>query len=203
MEQKERERERLDPILDEKQIVSTKKPLSKKFADTFLSEDIGSVKEWLVFDVVIPGLKNAFLDTVHMLVEGEARPKSSSKSSRYYYDDDDEYTDYRSRYSGSKSRKKSKYERQDRDKVYYSDDDVDFRNIVVRRRKAAEKIVRMMRGRIRDFGSVSVAELLDSINAVGKWSDNDWGWTDERDIGIREVRDGFLIDVADPEYLND
>ena len=79
---------------------------------------------------------------------------------------------------------------------------MDFRNIVLRQRDDAERLIEEMRRRIRNNDSASVADLLDLIDIPGRYTDNNWGWDDERDIGIRRVSSGYLIDVAEPKYLD-
>lgn len=196
----QKSREKISPVVKRDQIVSTKKPLGKKFAETFMAEDAKDVKTWLFMDVIIPGVKNTILDILSMMFFGEIdlrgrRDRNRSRRERY-----DDRTDYRSYYRESSS----DYRRRSRDDRYYdSDDRVDFRNIVVRNRDDAERIINAMRDRIRntDEGTVSIAELLDLIEAPSRYTDGNYGWDDERDIGIRRVSSGYLIDVAEPKYL--
>lgn len=180
-------------------IVSTKKPLGKKMAETFMSEDTKDVKSWLLLDVIIPGIKNTILDMISMMFFGEVNRRTSRGRSRR---DRDDYTSYSSYYRGSgvsSRRDRSSNSRRDH---YDSDDHVDFRNIVLRTRIDAENVIEEMRERIRKDGSASVADLLDLIDVAGRYTDNNYGWTDERDIGIRRVSSGYLIDVAEPKYLD-
>lgn len=191
-------REKVSPVVDRNRVVSTKKPLSKKFAETFMAEDTKDVKSWLLMDVIIPGVKNTILDILSMMFFGEMNTRSRRDRRR------DGYTNYSAYYrGGSDSRNDRDYRRRrDRDDYYDSDDRVDFRNIVLRSRDDAERVINAMRDRIRDNGSVSVAELLDLIDVAGRYTDNNYGWDDERDIGIRRVSSGYLIDVAEPKYLD-
>lgn len=192
-------REKVTPVVDRNQIVSTKKPLSKKFAETFMTEDTRDVKNWLIWDVLIPGIKNTILDILSMMFYGET--DSRSRRSRSSRRDRDGRTDYRSYYRGESynSRGRSRHKRDDE---YDADDHVDCRNIVLRQRDDAEQVIDEMRSRIDSSGSVSVADLLDLIGTTSRYTDNNWGWDDERDIGIRRVASGFLIDVTEPKYLN-
>lgn len=178
-------------------IVSTKKPLGKKMAETFLTDDAKDVKTWLLLDVIIPGIKNTILDMISMMFFGEVDRRSRSRSRRYK---DDDYTSYSS-YYGRSSDRKSRSSRS-RDDRYGSDDRVDFRNIVLRTRDDAERVIEEMRDRIKKDGSASVADLLDLIDVAGRYTDNNYGWIDERDIGIRRVSSGYLIDVSEPRYLD-
>lgn len=192
-------REKVSPIVKRDQVVSTKKPLGKKFAETFMTEDTKDVKSWLLMDVIIPGVKNTILDILSMMFFGE----DDSRRGRGRRRRDDDRRDYSSYYSGSSSSRNRRDSRRRRDDSYYdSDDRVDFRNIVLRNRGDAEDLIEEMRRRIKAEGSVSVATLLDLVDVPGRYTDNNWGWDDDRDIGIRRVSSGYLIDVAEPKYLN-
>lgn len=175
-------------------IVQTKKSLGQKFQETFIQEDIKTVRNYVVDEVVLPGFKNLILDCLSMFFFKEAY---SGRRGRM---DDDEYTSYSSYYSSGRKKKKRKKER-DED---YDDDDrtVDYQNIVLKRKDAAQDIVDELRRRIKKYDRASVADLLDLIEVTGKYTDNNWGWTDPEDIGIRRVSNGFLIDVADAELLD-
>lgn len=192
-------REKVSPIVKRDQVVSTKKPLGKKFAETFMTEDTKDVKSWLLMDVIIPGVKNTILDILSMMFFGEV----DSRRGRGRRRKDDDRRDYSSYYSGSSSSRNRLDSRRRRDDSYYdSDDRVDFRNIVLRNRGDAEDLIEEMRRRIKVEGSVSVATLLDLVDVPGRYTDNNWGWDDDRDIGIRRVSSGYLIDVAEPKYLD-
>lgn len=195
-DQNKRERKRLKPLVGKDQLVSSKKSFGQKFKETFLSEDIDSVKDWLLLDVIIPGMKDIMADTVQMFLFGESYGGRRRNSYR------DDYYDYRgSSYYRSKSRRRGR-ERNRRREDYYSESKADYRNIVLRSKEAAEQIVEELRGRIRSEGSVSIAELFDLVNVAGDYTDNGWGWKHEDEIGIRRVRNGYLIDVCEARYLD-
>lgn len=192
-------REKVSPIVKRDQVVSTKKPLGKKFAETFMTEDTKDVKSWLLMDVIIPGVKNTILDILSMMFFGEVDNRRGRGKRRRY---DDDRRDYSSYYSGSSSNRERRSSRRKENSYYDSDDRVDFRNIVLRNRDDAEDLIEEMRRRIKSEGSVSVATLLDLVDVPGRYTDNNWGWDDDRDIGIRRVSSGYLIDVAEPKYLD-
>lgn len=199
-EEAQKSREKVSPVVKRDQVVSTKKPLGKKFAETFMTEDTKDVKSWLLMDVIIPGVKNTILDILSMMFFGEVDSRSRRGRSRRDRDDRVNYSSY---YRGSSDRRDRDSRRRSRDRDRYdSDDRVDFRNIVLRDRGDAEQVINAMRDRIRDNGSASVADLLDLIDVAGRYTDNNYGWDDERDIGIRRVSSGYLIDVAEPKYLD-
>lgn len=200
-EKAEEKRDKLSPIVNKEGVVSTKKPLGQKFADTFVSEDADSIKSYIIFDVVIPGIKNTILDVMEMAFFGTTSGRKRKSSSRR-----DDSTDYRSAYRGvSRSLTRDRDRDRDRGRVRERsrrDDKLDYRNIILKNRDDAEAVIDEMQRRIRKLDSASIADLFELIDEPSSYTDNNWGWKDERDIGIRRVSRGYLIDVAEPEYLD-
>lgn len=195
-EQQEKDRrERLNSVVKKDAVVSTKKPLSQKFADLFMSEDADDVKSYVIFDVIIPGIKNTILDVIEMYFFGSSSGRNRSRSK-----DHENRTNYNSFYRGSNS---SRRDRRGREREERSQNNkIDYRNIVLNHRDDAEEVVEQLHKRIRKEGYASIADLFDLIGVDPNYNDNNWGWTDERDIGIRRIASGFLIDVATAEYIN-
>lgn len=186
-------RESLKPIVKKDALVSTKKSGFQKFADSFFNRDIDSIKDWLIEDVLIPGAQETLVNLVQMLVFNEIRGGRRDRR---------DYDDYRSYYSGRSSSSRGRGRRDHRDYERDRDDKIDCRDIVLKYREDAERIIDEMRMRIRKYDSVSVADLFDLLDIPGKYTDNNYGWTREGDIGLRRVAGGYLIDVPDPKYLD-
>lgn len=183
-------KDKLESVVKYGGVVSTKKPLSKKIMNKFIEQDIQDVKSYILFDIVIPGIKNLIIDGLSMVLLGEVRERKS-RSGNYY---DRKRTNYSSYYRGGN------YHREE--KRYEDDDKVDYQNIVLRSRSDAEEVIDKLRGRIRDQGSASVADLFDLIGVAGRFTDNNWGWIRENQVGIKRIPDGFLIDVEEAKYLD-
>ena len=189
------EREKLKSIVnnDKSKIVSTKKPLSQKFLDTFVNEDANDVKSYILFDVVIPGIKNTILDVLEMAFFGSTSSRKRSSS-----DKSSDRVSYSSMY---KSESRDKKERRN-SRRYEHDDNVDYKHIVLKNRLDAADVVDQLHRRIHEYGSASIGDLFDVLELPGRYTDHNWGWTSTDDIGIRRVSNGYLIDVAEAEYLD-
>lgn len=199
-EKEKKPREKMKAIIKKDAVVSTKKPLKQKFAELFIKEDVKDIKGYLIKDVLIPGAKNLILDGLGMLFFGELISRGR-RDDRYYgrgrgYGSS--YTNYNSYYRGSSYNRSSS----DRGNYYEENSKIDYRHIVLRNRDDAEAVIDQMQRRIEDQGSASIADLFDLIDVAGQYTDNNWGWTDPREIGIRRIAEGFLIDVAEARYLN-
>lgn len=192
---KHSERTKLDPVITKDSLV-TKKSLGQKFADTFLQSDLADVRDYVVWDVIIPGIKETFMNILEMMLF----PNSGRNRSRKRYGES-EKTNYRASYKSSSGDRRRR-EREVRDSGYDTEKN-DYRNVIVSSRVDAEEVVAHMKGRIREYGQVSIAELFDLVGGTSNnYNDNNWGWDDERDIGYRRVSNGFLITVREAVYLD-
>lgn len=190
------EKKKLKSVVKQGGVVSTRKTLGDKFQETFLSDDVKEIKGYIIFDTIIPGIKNLILDVIEMAFFGSSGSRRSTGSRR-----DKEHTNYSSYYKSEyKSSRRDQREREER--RYDGDEKVDYRRIVLRYRDDAERVVDQMRDRIHTYDSASIADLFELVGITGKYTDNNWGWVDEDDIGIKRVSDGYLIDVTEAILLD-
>ena len=193
-------KDELVPVVNKDDVMLSKKPLSSKFADAFISDSAKDVKDYIVMDVIIPGIKDTIINCLEMIFFGSTTGRGrSSRITRL----NSENTSYRAFYQSDYDSYGAPRRRERRDR--YRDDGysdrIDYRNIVVRDRGSAEEIVSKLRGRIEKYGEATKSDLFELIDIPSSHVDNNWGWTDPRDIGIRRVTSGYLIDVADAVYL--
>lgn len=188
------------PIVSKDKIIRKKKPLSQKIAGKIIAEDVNDVKDYVLNDLIIPGIIDTFLEAISMLL-GRGSEYSDHRRRDYkrngYYD-----------YAGSSSYKRSSSKR-DRDRNRRSgrrrdnDDDLpEYDNIIINNRRDAEEIVDRLYERIDKNGDVSIAEFFEMLDLQAPYTDNKWGWTRKSQIDIRKVKGGFLIDVDEAKYLD-
>lgn len=190
----EEEKKKLKPIVNKEEITHSKKGFGKRLAETFIQGAKEDVKDHIIYDVIIPGVQDAFLDTMEMIFFGETSGKRRRGRDRGY-------TDYTAHYGGRSSRGSS---RSRRDSNRDRDDEserVDYRDIVLRNRDDAYEIVDQLYFRIHETGAATIADLLDLVDLPTKPSDNDWGWESKKDISVRRVSNGYLIDVERARYV--
>ena len=190
------QREKLKAVAHQEDLVSNKKGMGSKFASRFLDEASKNVKDYLIWDVVVPGIKDAILDAMSMIFFGEtnSRSRGGRRSERKSRSDYRSYYDSRDTYRSSYRRDDDRYESRERREN-------DYRNIVLREKRAAEDVVSKLRERILDCGEASIADLFDLLDLPTEYQQNNYGWRDERDIGLRRVNGGYLIDLAEARYL--
>ena len=187
-EESRAEKKDIKPVVTGK--VSKKKNVTRKFTDTFISEDISNVKSYVIMDVLIPAAKKAISDIVtngiDMLLYGETGRSNKKRSnvdyvsySRYSDRDRDDRYSYRSRSAG------------------YSYDD-----IILETRSEAEDVLRGMDELIDRYEVVSVADLYELVGITGNYTDNKYGWTNIRNAEVVRVRDGYVLKLPKATPIN-
>lgn len=160
-----------------------KKSEVKKFANTFLPDDVTSVKSYILMDVVVPGLKNAIADVVSIMLFGETgriggkKGNGSKVSYQRYYDDrrDDRRNYARPRAPGG----------------------YDYDDIIFESRGDADLVLDQLEAAINQFGLASVLDLYDlaGITCPTSYTADKYGWTDIRSAKVVRVRDGYVLDL--------
>lgn len=189
--EKEGKKSEVKPVVSKKDIISQKKTPWGTFVENFMQGDADDIKNWFIDDILIPGIKNTILDALGMLFFKDSRREYTRGQSGY----DRERVSYNSYYKSD--RRRDNYEREER-----KSKKIDYKNIVLKDKEKAKRVVDEMYQRIDDYDQVSIAEMLDSMELTGSYNDNNWGWTSKKDIGIRRVSNGWLIDVADAEPID-
>ena len=178
------------------QIVSGKikeKSLAEKAGDVFLSEDTRTVKNYILWDVLIPAIKNGVADVIigglEMALFGSARGRRSVSNGTHI-----NYSGY-SR-DGRRNSTNNRVVSVDRASRY------DFNNIILESRGDAEEVIACMEDLVKEYGEASVADLNSLVGITGKFVDNKWGWRDSRDFHVTRAGRGYILDFEAPEYLD-
>ena len=167
-----------------------KTSLAKKAANTFLAEDIDNVKQFIIFDVIVPGIKEAFLSSIEMLLFGSTRRGGRRNvgrtNERVSYDAyyDSARDDRRDRRYNSRSSRKSSLE-----------------DIELYDRYDAERVIEKIQRRIRDEGYASLANLFQLCDMSFDHTDYNWGWErgQEREFVAVPVYGGRAWTIETPK----
>lgn len=166
-------------------VVKTKKKSEvRKLADTFISDDVSKVKEFVWLDVLVPAVKKAISDIItngiDMILYGESgrSKKSSLPGSKIGYVP----TNYSSISSNQRGFKPVA------NRSTYSYDD-----ITLTTRGEAENVIMAMDEIVSEYKFVRVADLYDLVGVTGSHTDCNYGWTDIRSAEVVRTRDGYMI----------
>lgn len=204
VQQQNRKAELLTPVITGKNLVQTKKPLTQRIVEMFVGDDTDSLGGYIATEIVVPAIKNMLLDIAEGALLGGGR---GFQPRRYFGKRDKGYDysyPYRSQYSYESRDSRRSTRREDYDDRY-SNKGADYRAIVVLdgpdSRIQAQEIVDRLRELIEIYNQASIADLYRMVGVPSAYTDNNWGWTNPNDIGMRKVSTGWLIDVAEAEYL--
>lgn len=177
------------------EVVAKKRSIGRKFKDTFIAADFGSVMRYVVGEVLIPAARNMIVDAsrsgIERLVYGESRRyRGVSGESRYQYNRPVE----RTAYSGISSRFAPPVQRGPRSR--HTRDD-----IIVSTREDGESVLEVMNEIVDRYGMVSIADMNELVGLPIAHTDQKWGWTDLRGASIVQIREGYLIEFPPVEEL--
>lgn len=176
-----------------------KKPLSKRFMETFVGGDSKSVWGYVFFDVIVPAVKDMAADAVSQSIErllfGETRSTSRrtgqrpSGSNGYV-----SYNRFSSQASAGRREEPRTMSRQGRATF-------NFDEVIVPTRGEAEMVIDRLFDLVSRYEQATVSDLYELVGVSGTFTDEKWGWTDIRGAGVTRVSNGYLLDLPRPEPL--
>lgn len=171
-------------------VIESKPSLGRKIRETFTGISARETAEHVVMDVLVPQFRGMVADAGMQLVErlilgdsAMARRSNSGTSSRYR--GGSSFTNY-SKFSNAK----------EEEPAYTRSNEV--REVVVETRGDAQNVLDELFGIIDRYGAVSVATFYELVGITGKFTDNQWGWTNLNTAGVSRVREGFRIELPRP-----
>ena len=159
-------------------VKTKKKSEIRKLADIFVPQDVESVRDYALHEVIVPLIKRGISDIVDILLYGESggskKRSTASKISynSYYQREGETRRDYNS------VRNRGGY---------------DYEDIVLNSRGEAEAVLDRMHELMHHYKVVSVADFYDLCGITGNYTDNKYGWEDIRSATISHTRDGYII----------
>ena len=186
----------------EGEVVRRKKPLGRRLKETFVGGDAKSVWGYVMLDVLIPAAKDMISDAGSQFLErmlfGESRSHSRRSSSRP--SGINGYVSY-NRYAQSTPYRREdprEYQMSRRARATH-----DFDEIILATRQEADMVIERLGDLIEKYGTASVADLYELVGVSGNYTDDKWGWTTIRGANPIRTRSGYLLDLPQPEPLND
>lgn len=183
-------------------VTQRKKPLGKRFRETFVGGDAKGVWEYVALDVVVPAIKDTIVDAIQTAVERmffpDARPSTRSR----FHSSPVGHVAYNRISSGGSSHRDPRRE-EPRSMSRRGRSTFDFGEIILDTRVEADEVIEHLFELVSRFDQVTVADLYDLVGITGSFTDNKWGWTDIRGAGVQRLpRGGYLLDLPRPEPLD-
>lgn len=190
-------REAKEPVTDEKrvrQVVNNPVKVKKKsglgkIADIFLSEDASSIKHYLIWEELIPAIKDLASRMIKTGTDiafyGEKRSAGASTRSRSSYSSYYEKSSERRSYEPTRIRSAFDYE--------------DF---VIASRPEAEEILDELQDAINRFGVARVNDLYDIFGRTAPLSGGRYGWRTIQGTRVISVGDGYVLKLPKPQPID-
>ena len=180
------------------EVVRRKKPLGRRFSETFFGGDARGVWGYVALDVLVPALKDTIVDAVTQGIERMIFPDSRPRSRRGGSGPHGHgYVNYQSRYNTRDSgRRDDRPQLSRRGRANHNFDEI----ILTTRAEATEVIDRLF-DLVSKYEVATVADLYELVGVSSEYTDDKYGWTDIRGAGVTRVNGGYIIYVPRPEPL--
>ena len=189
------EREPMQVVANGKKVPQS---AGRRFLSEFIADDIHTIKDYILWDVLLPAVKNAISDTVtngiDMLLFGQTRTRGGNTVKRI--------TPYSSLYSNNvSSNRVVKYNETVQDRRPRSLGGYSYQEVVLATRPEAEDVLAQMRLYLDRYGVVSVGDLYGAVGEVPDMIDNKWGWSDLSGACVQRCSDGFILRMPRVESI--
>lgn len=166
-----------------------KKPsVGEKFKEAFIAEDAKTVKQYVIFDVIIPGIKDVTMSVLHGAIDMIFTGRSSNrKKGGYYGGGGNNYGGY---YGGRSSESHNAVKTRT------------YENVTFGTREEAVEVLEQMRLYLDEYHRVSIATFNELAGVTGDYTDNRWGWKTLADAKVMFHQGEYFIDFPRPRDLN-
>lgn len=177
------------------EVIKPKRTLGQKFKGIFFGGEFKGAAKYIAADVLFPALRNLLVDTttkgVERVVYGESEARRRRPTPGY----------------GSRTQYYSPVMRQNRP---YLPDQMprgmrqvrrETNDFVLAQREEAELVLERLMDIIDKYEVASLADLHQLVGLPSTHVDNKWGWSYLSNIEIRQVRDGYMLELPPPEEI--
>lgn len=166
---------------------------ASKLTKAIFAEDVNDVKEYLVWDVLLPALKDTISDLfkkgIDAMLFGDSRPSTVKRNGST------SKVSYSSYYEREKERANRGYSRRRRAAHQ-------FDGIVFDRRDDAENVLEQLVDITMQYGLCSVADFYELAGIESEWTDEKYGWGELSEARVERVRNGYIVALPKPEPID-
>ena len=182
------------------EVVKRNKSLGRKFKELFFDGQFKSAAQYIVTGVLLPSLKNMVVDAttkgVERMVYGENAPRRTPTSILDYGRPKISYNQPIERMM----QKGRSVMLPDQPPIANARRDIG--EIIVASREEAELVLERLTDIVDKYEIASVADLLDLLGLPSTFVDNKWGWTSLGHSGVRQIREGYLLELPTIQPLS-
>lgn len=172
-----------------------KRPLRKQLSETFVAGSPRSALQYVMAEVLVPAARDMisemFTSGINNLIYGDRGRRRGSVPPQA---GPTGYISYNRVAGGPTSKPPQALSQKARARH-------DFDEIVLSSRTEAEEVVDRLFDLVSRYDYASVADLYELVGFAGAHTDNKWGWTDLHGAGVTRIREGYLLDLPEPQPL--
>lgn len=194
-----REEQKLEKVVTG-EVLQKKKGVGTKFKTIFFGGDAKQATLFVVSDVVLPGLRNLLFDMgtegLKKLLFGDAAPRGRQGTRG-------PVIDYRSRFQTTIRPYDTRYESQSPINAYsrVRQNRHEINDVIVGTREEAETVIERLITVLDQYDVVSLAALYELLGLETSYIDNKWGWTNLASAQVRQIRQGYLLELPPLEEI--
>lgn len=169
----------------------------KKLANSFLAEDLRTVRDKLWTDYILPGLKNGIWNMLCSAASIALFGDDRSRGNAGYSQQRNNYSGY---YASSNANSINRPPQNT-----YRPNRLDWQNLTFSSHADADDVLAEMWRAIRDYGQVTIADFYDVVGITRDardYQDCKYGWYDLSQAYVKGVAGGFTIVFPKPVPLN-
>lgn len=182
-------------------VVEKKPSIGQKMKGIFFGAGFKATGFYILEEVLLPSVRDLIVDTIRRGTERAVYGEAGYRTRR----DSREYGPRQS-YNTVPVRRQV-YETTARERAHLPDQPMRPRNrrggleFILQTRSEAEDVLEQLSAALEKYEYVTVADLRETLGLKIEYTDNKWGWTVLNDVEIRQIREGFLLDLPPAEAL--
>lgn len=170
------------------EVVTRKKPIKQRLKSIFVGGEFKNAAAYIAIDVLVPAARNMIVDAttkgIERLIYGEAAPRRSM-----------DYGRSRVSYNSPIDRSRMRGTMLPDQPPHYPRSSRTGNEVILSSRKEAEEVLSTLADIIETYDVASVADLNELVGLPSSHIDNKWGWSSLRHAEVRQIREGWLIDL--------
>ena len=182
-------------------VLRKKKSFIKQFSELFMGEDGGSVSSYILKDIIVPTAKGIVTDVIEAITDAvkggiemqlfgeQTNRRQDRRGSGIYGKTSNTHTNY-------SNPKPARTKRTSNTRANQFDD------IIVGSHREAQAVIRGLNDLIDQYGQATIADLQEIVQITGDFTDSYYGWVNLNTARVKPDRDGYLVDLPKPVYLN-
>lgn len=192
---------KIEAVVSSTSVTRRKRPLGKRFMDTFFSgASAKDVISGVFHDVLVPAIKDNAVDAWTEFGERAIHGSGPSGRRTVTRGAVNQLGHRVVNYSSASNPSPSKAERQTLSRRARSQHKFD--EIIISSRVEALEILQSLRDIIAQYEAATVADFYLVIGQEGEYTDGQWGWTDLSNAEVARTKGGYLLDLPMPVPLD-